>query len=50
MRLAVTDTEAFLLWILDLLDHAEVLGPETMRSAVVARLAAAAADPGGESR
>ena len=27
VRLAVTDTEACVLWVLDLLDHAEVLEP-----------------------
>jgi proteasome accessory factor B len=52
VRLAVTDQEAFLLWILDLLDHAEVLGPEAIRSAVVGRLVAAAevSAPEGDSR
>jgi len=52
VRLAVTDQEAFLLWIFDLLDHAEVLRPEPMRSAVVGRLTAAAAisAPEGGSR
>ncbi len=48
VRLAVTDQEAFLLWVLDLLDHAEVLEPDAMRSAVVERLVAVAADLNSE--
>ncbi len=46
VRLAVTDTEALLSWVLDLLDHAEVLRPPEMRAAMVARLEAMVA-PGG---
>ncbi|HEY4929058.1 MAG TPA: WYL domain-containing protein [Acidimicrobiales bacterium] len=38
VRLVVTDTEALILWVLDLLDHAEVLSPDDVRAAVVARL------------
>jgi predicted DNA-binding transcriptional regulator YafY len=48
VRLTVTDQEALILWVLDLLDHAEVLGPETLRAAVVARLTAMAGG-GGET-
>jgi proteasome accessory factor B len=43
VRLSVTDQEALILWVLELLDHAEVLGPEAVRAAVVARLTATAA-------
>jgi proteasome accessory factor B len=49
VRLAVTDTEALILWVLDLLDHAEVLQPDAVRAAVVERLEAVAAG-GGVSR
>jgi hypothetical protein len=38
VRLTVTDQEALVLWVLDLLDHAEVLGPPPTRAAVVERL------------
>jgi proteasome accessory factor B len=38
IRLTVTDDEALITWVLGLLDHAEVLAPDAMRSAVVARL------------
>jgi predicted DNA-binding transcriptional regulator YafY len=38
VRLVVTDVEAFILWALDLLDHAEVLRPPEVRDAVIARL------------
>jgi proteasome accessory factor B len=38
VRLSVSDEEAFFLWVLDLLDHAEVLGPPAVRTAVVERL------------
>ncbi len=38
VRLAVTDREALVLWVLDLLDHAEVVGPDVVRDAVVERL------------
>jgi len=48
VRLAVTDLDAFVTWVLGLLDHAEVLGPPEARRAVVARLeAVVAAAPGG---
>ncbi len=43
VRLSVTDTDALVTWVLDLLDHAEVLRPETVRNAVVERLRAMAA-------
>ena len=42
VRLPVTDQEALILWVLDLLDHAEVLAPEPVRTAVVDRLEAMA--------
>ena len=42
VRLTVTDQEALILWVLDLLDHAEVLGPPATRAAVVERLGALA--------
>ena len=42
VRLSVTDSEAFVTWVLDLLDHAEVLAPEPVRAAVVDRLEAMA--------
>jgi proteasome accessory factor B len=38
VRLSVSDQEAFILWVLDLLDHAEVLRPPSVRAAVVDRL------------
>ncbi len=44
VRLSVTDTGALILWVLDLLDHAEVLGPPEVRAAVVERLRASAPD------
>jgi proteasome accessory factor B len=40
VRLVVTDIEALISWVLDLLDHAEVLRPDEVRSAVIARLEA----------
>jgi proteasome accessory factor B len=49
VRLTVTDQDALILWVLDLLDHAEVLRPEATRAAVVEHLGALAAsgpDPG----
>ena len=49
VRLAVTDTGALILWVLDLLDHAEVLQPDAVRAAVVERLEAVAAGGGVES-
>ena len=49
VRLSVTDREAFVLWVLDLLDHAEVLEPDAVRAAVIERLLAIAAGrPDGE--
>jgi proteasome accessory factor B len=38
VRLSVTDVGALVLWVLDLLDHAEVVGPSEVRQAVVERL------------
>ncbi len=49
VRLLVTDVDALVLWVLDLLDHAEVLGPTSVRDAVVDRLEACAAGPGAEA-
>jgi predicted DNA-binding transcriptional regulator YafY len=40
VRLAVTDEEALVSWVLGLLDHAEVLAPAETRTAVEARLEA----------
>ncbi|MGA2838125.1 MAG: WYL domain-containing protein [Acidimicrobiales bacterium] len=40
VRLVVTDVDALVSWVLDLLDHAEVLRPPEVRDAVVARLTA----------
>ena len=40
VRLVVTDVPALVLWVLDLLDHAEVLRPPEVRAAVVERLEA----------
>ncbi|HEX3979601.1 MAG TPA: WYL domain-containing protein [Acidimicrobiales bacterium] len=42
VRLSVSDVGALVLWVLDLLDHAEVLRPDSVRAAVVERLEAAA--------
>ena len=42
VRLSVSDVGALVLWVLDLLDHAEVIGPPGVRSAVVERLRASA--------
>lgn len=50
VRLAVTDPEALLSWVLDLLDHAEVLRPPDVREAMVARLEAVAASGGVATR
>jgi predicted DNA-binding transcriptional regulator YafY len=47
VRLTVTDPDAFVLWVLDLLDHAEVIAPPGMRAAVVDRLGALAGSGGG---
>jgi proteasome accessory factor B len=46
VRLAVTDEDALILWVLELLDHAEVLAPEAVRAAVVDRLMASGAGAG----
>jgi len=40
LRLAVTDVGALVTWVLDLLDHAEVLRPRPVRAAIVERLRA----------
>jgi proteasome accessory factor B len=45
VRLPVTDVDALLLWVLELLDHAVVLGPEPVRAAVIERLVASGARP-----
>jgi predicted DNA-binding transcriptional regulator YafY len=47
VRLPVTDVGALVLWVLDLLDHAEVLGPAEVRAAVVERLEAQVASGAG---
>ena len=47
--LSVTDTEACVLWVLDLLDHAEVLEPPVVRAAVIDHLTAVAAGPNGHA-
>ena len=49
VRLLVTDVDALILWVLDLLDHAEVLGPDSVRATVIGRLVASGAS-GGDSR
>ncbi len=46
VRLSVTDVDALVLWVLDLLDHAVVLGPEPVRDAVIGRLRALASTDG----
>ena len=50
VRLAVTDKEALVLWVLDLLDHAEVIGPDVVRDAVVERLRATVAGAASDGR
>jgi len=50
VRLAVTDPDALLSWVLDLLDHAEVLRPPEIREAMVARLEAVAGSAGVATR
>ena len=47
VRLAVTDVGALVIWVLDLLDHAEVIGPPEVRAAVVERLQASARQGSG---
>jgi predicted DNA-binding transcriptional regulator YafY len=49
VRLPVTDVGALVLWVLDLLDHAEVLGPPEVRAAVVERLEAQVASGAGSA-
>ncbi len=49
VRLAVTDQDALVSWVLGLLDHAEVLRPPEARGAVEARLDALIAAAGGAS-
>jgi len=46
VRLSVTDVGALVLWVLDLLDHAEVVAPAEVRAAVVDRLEASLASAG----
>ncbi len=43
VRLTVTDEEALIRWVLDLLDHAEVIEPPAVRALLVERLEAFAA-------
>ncbi len=50
VRMAVTDRDAFVTWVLGLLDHAEVLGPDDVRRAVVDRLEAFTAPRTGARR
>jgi proteasome accessory factor B len=50
VRLTVTDQSALVLWVLDLLDHAEVIAPPQVRAAVVDRLTALVAASGGVDR
>jgi predicted DNA-binding transcriptional regulator YafY len=38
VRLAVTDQQALVTWVLGWLDHVEVLGPPEVRAAVIQRL------------
>ncbi|MGH9081468.1 MAG: helix-turn-helix transcriptional regulator [Acidimicrobiales bacterium] len=40
VRLTVTDEDALIRWVLDLLDHAEVVGPPSVRAHLVDRLSA----------
>jgi proteasome accessory factor B len=52
VRLTVTDQDALVVWVLDLLDHAEVLRPEATRQAIIDRLTtlvAASASSSGKS-
>ena len=46
VRLSVTDVDGLILWVLELLDHAEILGPEPVRAAMVERLVASGARDG----
>jgi proteasome accessory factor B len=45
VRLTVTDEDALIRWVLDLLDHAEVIGPAPVRAHLVDRLEAWAGAP-----
>jgi proteasome accessory factor B len=47
VRLPVTDVGALVIWVLDLLDHAEVIAPTEVRAAVVERLEASAGSGAG---
>lgn len=49
VRLAVTDHQALVTWVLGWLDHVEVLGPDEVRTAVIDRLTAMV-DVGGPGR
>ena len=49
VRLSVTDQDALISWVLDLLDHAEVLAPASVRAAVVERLDACVAEGSGQA-
>ena len=44
VRLTVTDEEALIRWVLELLDHAEVISPSSVRAHVVERLETFVAD------
>ena len=46
VRLSVTDVDGLILWVLELLDHAEIVGPEAVRQAMVERLVAGGARDG----
>ena len=46
VRLSVTDVDGLILWVLELLDHAEILGPAAVRRAMVERLVASGARGG----
>ncbi len=48
VRLSVSDREAFILWVLELLEHAEVVAPPDLREAVVGRLTAIAGTATGD--
>jgi predicted DNA-binding transcriptional regulator YafY len=50
VRLAVTDPEALVTWALDLLDHAEIVGPASVRARMVERLHAQVAAAGASGR
>jgi predicted DNA-binding transcriptional regulator YafY len=50
VRLTVTDPEAVISWVVDLLDHAEVMQPPELRAAMVERLTAQVAAGGGDLR